>query len=321
MRFSNARRLTALAFSACAMAALAAAPAQAANSAGCDGGAFSGVAPDQSVTGTPTGTVNATIPATGLGTNAQIRGKFQTWDVDPATLGVKNFTFTSVANKLSMTGGKNLVAFASKTPDLKGAALTGALSVELDKGSILLTRTGTGVSMTIQSKDCASGGIFQMEPERSNAQPTVFTHVLGPDAFYYDNPNFRARIGEVVDGTAVTARTNIGIEGASRFVGRDSTQEATRLSQFGKVATCSVKSGGRMGPGDGRGRRRGRPAATACTHQCGAQSQTRGEAVVLGFPFPVPAASASRQRCPPLKRIPWPRVLAPRTRARPCRAP
>jgi hypothetical protein len=33
------------------------------------------------------------------------------------------------------------------------------------------------------------------------------------------------------------------------------------------------------------------PAATACTHQCGAQNQTRGEAVVLGFPFPVPAAS------------------------------
>jgi hypothetical protein len=75
--------------------------------------------------------------------------------------------------------------------------------------------------MKIQSKGCASGGIFQMEPERSDGQPTVFTHVLGPDAFYYDNPNFRARIGEVLNGTTVTARTNIGIEGASRFVGRD----------------------------------------------------------------------------------------------------
>jgi hypothetical protein len=34
-----------------------------------------------------------------------------------------------------------------------------------------------------------------------------------------------------------------------------------------------------------------RPAATACDHQCGAQNQVKGEAVVLGFPFPVPAAS------------------------------
>jgi hypothetical protein len=33
------------------------------------------------------------------------------------------------------------------------------------------------------------------------------------------------------------------------------------------------------------------PAATACTHQCGAQNQTQGAAVVLGFPFPVPASS------------------------------
>jgi len=60
MRFFDARRLTALAFSAGAIAALAAGPAQAANSAGCDGGAFSVVAPGQTVTGTPTTTTNAT---------------------------------------------------------------------------------------------------------------------------------------------------------------------------------------------------------------------------------------------------------------------
>ena len=299
MRFFDARRLTALAFSAGAIAALAAGPAQAANSAGCDGGAFSVIAPGQTVTGTPTATTNATIPASALGTNIQVRGKFQTWDVDPATLGVKNYTFTSVANKLSMTGGKNLVAFASKTPDLKGSTLTSPLTVSLDKGNILLSRTGTSVSMKIQSKDCAAGGIFQMEPERADGQATVFTHTLGPDAFYFDNPNFRARIGEVLNGTTVTARTNIGIEGASRFVGRDSTQEATRLSQFGKVATFSVKSGGRMGQVMGEDAVEVAPAATACTHQCGAQNQTQGAAVVLGFPFPVPAASRITPAFPP----------------------
>src|SRR5262245_9789550 len=112
MRSSRARRLTALAFCAGVVAALSAAPAQAASSAGCDGGAFTVAAPGQTVTGTPTTTVNATIPASALDGTVQIRGKFQTWDVDPATLGVRNFTFTGVANKLSMTDGKNLVAFA-----------------------------------------------------------------------------------------------------------------------------------------------------------------------------------------------------------------
>ena len=68
---------------------------------------------------------------------------------------------------------EDLVAFASKTPDLKGAALTSPLSVQLDKGSILLSRTGTGVSMKIQSKDCASGGIFQTAPRtRPGARPS-----------------------------------------------------------------------------------------------------------------------------------------------------
>jgi hypothetical protein len=299
MRSSRARRLTALAFCAGVVAALSAAPAQAANSAGCDGGAFTVAAPGQTVTGTPTTTVNATIPASALNGTVQIRGKFQTWDVDPATLGVRNYTFTSVANKLSMTDGKNLVAFASKTPDLKGAALTSPLTVQLDKGSILLSRTGAGVSMKITSKDCAAGGIFQMEPERADGQPTVFTHTLGPDAFYYDNPNFRAHLGEVLNGTTVTARVNIGIENAPHFVGRDSSQEATRLSQFGKVSTWSVKSGGRMGQVMGEDAVEVAPAATACTHQCGAQNQTQGAAVVLGFPFPVPAASRIAPLFPP----------------------
>ena len=60
------------------------------------------------------------------------------------------------------------------------------------------TRTGTGLSMKIQAKDCANGGIFQMEPERADGTATRITHTLGPDAFYFDNPNFRAREGDVV---------------------------------------------------------------------------------------------------------------------------
>ena len=47
--------------------------------------------------------------------------------------------------------------------------------------------------MKIQAKDCAQGGIFQMEPERGDQSATRITHVLTPNTFYFDNPNFRAR--------------------------------------------------------------------------------------------------------------------------------
>jgi hypothetical protein len=221
----------------------------------------------------------------------RVRGKFQEWDVDPNTLSVFNFVFTGVPNKLDMTGGKRLTAFTSKVADLKGATLTGDLSVSLDKDAIQLSRSGTGASMKIQGKDCASGGIFQMEPSRSDGQPTVFTHTLGPNVFYFDNPNFRAHIGEVLNGVTVTARVNFASDSASRFIGRDSTQEATRLSQFGRVTTWSVKSGGRMGQVMGEDAVEVAPPATACTHQCQAQNRTQGAAAVLGFPSPVPAAS------------------------------
>jgi len=38
--------------------------------------------------------------------------------------------------------------------------------------------------MKIQVKDCANGGVFQMEPARADATATVFTHVLGDGVFY-----------------------------------------------------------------------------------------------------------------------------------------
>jgi len=52
--------------------------------------------------------------------------------------------------------------------------------------------------MTIQAKDFANGGIFQMEVERNDATATRFTHVLGDGVFYFDTPSFRAREGDVV---------------------------------------------------------------------------------------------------------------------------
>jgi hypothetical protein len=286
--FISVRRAAALCLSVAAGAALTSTPAQAASSKSCDGGGFRVVAPGKTVSGD---IKDATIPASALTGTVHVLGRYQTFDVDPATLSVHHFTFTGAANQLSLTGGRDIEAFAAKTADLRGQTLTGPLTVTLDKETYSLSRAGTGVSMTLTGKDCAAGGIFQMEPERADGQPTVITHVLGKGTFYFDNPNFRARLGEVLNGTTVTARVNFANDAAPAFVGRDSTQLATRLSQFGKVSTWSVASGGRMGQVMGEDAVSVEPAATACSHQCHAGNQTQGAAAVLGFPSPVPAAS------------------------------
>ena len=113
----------------------------------------------------------------------------------------------------------------------------------------------------------------------------------------------------------VTARTNIANDISPKFVVRDSTQVATRISQTGRTATFTVASGGRLGYVTGEDSVEVANPPTTCTHQCQAQNQVRGRLVVLGFPFPVPAASRSdpmmmaefRPQCrqPPLPSPTW----------------
>ena len=183
-------------------------------------------------------------------------------------------------------------------------------------------RSGTGgLVMKIQAKDCAQGGIFQMEPERGDETATLFTHVLTPNAFYFDNPNFRARQGDTVpfkDTTIVVpSRVNIGNELSSKFVARDSAQVAerhdeptcnnqirTRTGAFATVLHCGgvarwdVASGGRMGFVTGEDSVEVAPPPTDCIQNCQAQNRVRGRAVVLGFPFPVPASARLQPRSP-----------------------
>jgi hypothetical protein len=225
-----------------------------------------------------------------------------------------------------MTGGVRTPVFARKTPDHRGLSLTNALGVEKGAEDLVLSRTGPGLSMKIQAKDCANGGLFQMEVERADGTQTDVTHVLaGADGdnlqvFYFDNPNFRAREGDVVpfkDTTIVVpSRINFANDFSPKFVGRDSPQVATRILQgcpnqiqkrdgsfvtvdhCGGVSVWRVASGGRMGAVFGEDATEVSPPATICTHQCQAQNQVRGQAVVLGFPFPVPDTSRLQPRFP-----------------------
>jgi hypothetical protein len=312
---------TVLAGGALVAALLAPTTASAASSKGCDGGGFTlRLADGSTVRPDFRGSIAAAkLPA---GTRVKAVGKYVTFDIDPATLAVYDYAFTGAPNPLDQTGGRRIVLYAAKVPDHRGLTLTNAASIRLDKENLELSRTGTGLSMKLQAKDCANGGIFQMEPERSDGTATRVTHTLGPDAFYFDNPNFRAREGDVVpykDTTAtVTARINIGSDLAPKLVARDSPQVATRVTQgcvnsipaprrpggvqtvdhCGGVSVWDVASGGRMGGVTGEDATEVAPPATACTQDCQAQNQVRGQAVVLGFPFPVPAANRLNPRVP-----------------------
>jgi hypothetical protein len=302
------------------------APTNAATAAGCEGGGFSVVLPGGT---TLAGPVSTSVPAPNLGTSFLVKGKYVEFQVVSSSFGIVNYTFTGAPNDLDITGGVRTVVFARKTPDHRGLTLTGPLNVELTDTDIVIDRSGVGLSMKIQAKDCANGGLFQMEPQRGDGTATDITHVLAtaaaPDGanmtvFYFDNPNFRAREGDVVpfkDTTVtVTPRINFVNDFSPKFVGRDSPQVATRIAQgcsnqiqkrdgtfvtvdhCGGVSLWRVASGGRMGAVFGEDATEVAPPATNCTQNCQAQNRVRGRAVVLGFPFPVPDTSRLQPRFP-----------------------
>lgn len=288
--------------------------AYAADSAGCEGGGFT-------VLG-KSGSQATSVAAGSVASVFRVQGRYIQFDVDAASFGVLNYTMTGAPNAIDITGGKATPVFESKMPDHRGLVLNGSVSVELSSSAdIVLTRSGPGVTMKIQAKDCANGGLFQMEVARADDTKTVFTHKLAQSAFYYDNRNFRNREGDTVaykDTTIkVTPRINFGNDYSRKFVGRDSPQFADRITapactngivtrtgaisnvlHCGGVSQWSVASGGRMGQVMGEDATEVAPPATVCTHKCQAQNRTRGGATVLGAPFPVADADRLKPRYP-----------------------
>ena len=305
---------------ACILAAVP--PAHAASSKGCEGGGFSVVGAGPTLAGAG----RYAVASGNLQAPFLVKGKYVEFTVVPASLAVRDYTFTGAANPLDQTGGVRTVLFAGKTPNHRGLILSGNAQIELKDTDIELGRAGPGLSMKLQAKDCANGGIFQMEVERADGTATRFTHVLAPGMFYFDNPNFRAREGDSVPYVTakvsttviVRPRINIANDRSPRLVLRDSPQVATEIAQpqcatpirrrdatidtvqrCGNFTQWDVASGGRMGGVTGEDATEVAPPATACTHKCQAQNQVRGGAVVLGFPFPVPADSRLRTAAVP----------------------
>jgi hypothetical protein len=299
---------------------LSASTAHAASSKGCDGGGFTVLGYSNKV--------KVEVPVTQLGSRFTVKGKYVEFTVDPSNMAVYDYTMTGAANPIDITGGVRTPVFASKVADLGGVPLTGTLTLLLVDGTFSMARGDSGVTITLTGKDCAQGGIFQMETERTDGASTLVTHTLATSTtnanltpFYFDNRNFRNREGDVVpfgDTTiTIAARTNIGNDFSSKFVLRDSVQDATRRSeptcantiinrsgqpvsvkQCGAVTRFDVLSGGRLGQVMGEDGTEVAPAAAPCASHCKAADQVQGAALTLGFPFPVAVSDRFKPRLP-----------------------
>lgn len=279
------------------LAGAVASPASAASATGCEGGGFTVMTVSQAFSGS----VDTTIPAGTVGALLRVRGRYVEFDVRADTFEVVDYALTGAANPLDLTGGVRTVLFASKKPE--AGTLTSAVSILVSNDDLQLQRAGDVGSIKLQAKDCASGGIFQMEPQRADGGTTVITHTLGPGVFYFDNPNFRPPLPNLPlcppggpftkDCFAVPVRPRINFANnvSKQLVGRDSTQVATAITQSRTRASWMVASGGRLGGVLGEDSTEVAPPATVCVMNCQAQNRGRGRFVNLGFPFPVPATS------------------------------
>ena len=172
------------------------------------------------------------VPAGKVGSTITVQGKYVTFTIDSATFAVRDYVLTG-AN--SSRPDKDLpldaptTVFEQKVPQ-HGATLSGVLEVRLDKdGDARFERAGGSQKMKVQAKNCAQGGLFQMEAEPG----TTYLHDLGDD-FAYNGPS----------GTGRLCITN------GDFPAYESPEAATRLTPAdgqGATSTWQVQSGGRMG--------------------------------------------------------------------------
>jgi hypothetical protein len=218
----------------------------------------------------------------------KVTGVHTTFTIDPATLGVYDYTLTGAPAPDRMVTSPTVI-FASKVPTLSPGQLAKPVLRELQvRDDTLVARFSTAAGkLKIQAKDAPQGGIFQMEPEFG--VNVTLTHVLGPTLFYFVNPfTGKVNFGNGIDAVSA-AQSSTGYH--QMLLGKDSPQVATKTSQTGSETTWSVTSGGRLGGVLGEDAIELSQGATNCTKDCQAQNQIRGSLPVPPDPSnPTPIA-------------------------------
>jgi hypothetical protein len=206
-----------------------------------------------------------------------VRGKHVTFDIDPTTLGVYDYTLTGAADPQRMVAAPTVV-FASKVPVLSAAQLRSVRISDLQlRDDVLVAEFSTaGGKFKIQAKDAPQGGIFQMEQEFG--APVEFVHTLGSSLFYFVNEF----TGKINFGNGIDAST--GTDAHRMLLGKDSPQVATKTFQDATTTRWSVASGGRLGGVLGEDSIELSAGATNCTSGCQAQNRIQGSLAVTPDP-------------------------------------
>jgi hypothetical protein len=205
-----------------------------------------------------------------------VRGRHVTFTIDPATLGVHDYTLTGAADPQRMVTAPTVV-FSSKVPVLTAAQLRGVRITELrlrDDVLVVQFSTASGGKLKVQAKDAPQGGIFQMEQEFGTA--IEYVHTLGAGLYYFVNEF----TGKVNFGNGVAADAT-----HQMLLGKDSPQVATRLLQTATTTRWSVASGGRMGGVLGEDAIELSAGATNCTSDCQARNRIQGSVTVPPDPI------------------------------------
>ena len=210
-----------------------------------------------------------------------VRGVHVSFTIDPATLGVYDYTLTGAPDPQRMVTAPTVV-FASKVPVLSPAQLRGVRvdRLELRDDTLVVTFGTAAGTLKVQAKDAAAGGVFQVEQEFG--APVEFVHTLGAGVFYFVNEfTGKVNFGNGVPGDATH----------QMLLGKDSPQVATKLQQTGSVTRWSVTSGGRLGGVLGEDAVELSAGATNCTSDCQARNRIQGSLPVPADPTaPVPIA-------------------------------
>ena len=208
-----------------------------------------------------------------------VTGRNVSFRIDPATLGVYDYTLTGAPSPERMVTSPTVV-FASKVPTLTAAQRSNVRIQELrlrDDNLVVTFSTAAG-KLKVQAKDAPQGGIFQMEQEFG--APVEFVHTLGDGLFYFVNEfTGKVNFGNGVDADAAH----------QMLLGKDSPQVATKTEQTATVTRWSVTSGGRLGGVLGEDAIELSAGATNCTSDCQARNRVRGSLPVPPDPTnPVP---------------------------------
>jgi len=195
-----------------------------------------------------------------------VSGRHVGFRIDPATLGVYDYTLTGAADAQRMVTAPTVV-FASKVPLLTPAQLSGVRidQLRLRDDTLVVTFSTAAGRLKVQAKDAPQGGIFQMEQEFG--APIEFVHTLGGGLFYFVNEfTGKVNFGNGVPGEATH----------QMLLGKDSPQVATKLAQTATVTRWSVASGGRLGGVLGEDAIELSAGATNCTSDCQARNRIQG---------------------------------------------